>query len=176
MGVLARKLQNTKRQARVIEQLRQQDQSSYCAIFEKAFEAMVVVNEIGLILSANEAANTLLRFCDSELIGHDLGVMFPESVLGGSRYDSILELARRQKSGTPTSVKLVCKDGSLKAAEITVVEAFRSGVKVFVFILRDLSHQRQFEMAQLELKAKAEFIAAITHEARVLCLRVSHLG
>jgi PAS domain S-box-containing protein len=173
MSILDVQLHKATRSALVLEELRQQDQHSWRNIFEKAFEAMLVVNEQGIVVASNPAANTLLKFSDADLIGHNLRFLFPEAFLSQHQNDPISEFTRWQKSGSPSELDLLCKDGSLKTAEITVTEVFRDGIKMFVGILRDVKHRLQIERVQMELKAHAEFVAAITHEVRAFCSPVS---
>jgi hypothetical protein len=57
-------------------------------------------------------------------------------------------------------------DGKRVPSEMTISETVRNGSTVFVGVVRDTTQRYQLERTEQQMKAKAEFAAAISHEVR----------
>jgi PAS domain S-box-containing protein len=124
------------------------------AILDNAADGIVSVNADGYIETANAAAETLLGYPASAMIGQPLQALFPGPSLAELLYKRergagiVYEEAGRRRDGTEVPVELA----------VGVVEF--ADRRLFVFILHDLTERKRVE------KLQAEFVAAVSHELR----------
>jgi PAS domain S-box-containing protein len=146
----------------------QHEQTTWTALFDNAFDAMFVFDQSGTILSVNSSAETMSGYNGLDLIGQPMRLVFPDAFalddIGGS--PSSWTTSNCGTSRSP--IHLIRKDGTDVPSEIIITRSFRAGRIVFVGVLRDVTQRNQVEQTEMQMKAKAEFVAAITHEVRLV--------
>ncbi|CAN5584064.1 PAS domain S-box protein [soil metagenome] len=126
-------------------------------------DAMIVIDERGVILSFSAAAERLFGCTEAEMLGLNVSGLMPSP--DRQRHDSYLEryveTGERRIIGVGRVVVGMRRDGTTFPMELSVGEAIGAGPRVFTGFIRDLS-ERQRTQARLE-----ELQAELIHVARV---------
>lgn len=137
-----------------ISNLVEQRTRELAAIFENAAEAILVVNEAGVIQKANPAAAELFAYPLAEFNYLQIADLVPSlqdklSALSFSNLsDDLRETLGRRSDGTDLSVELSISPVDIKEQ------------KLFTFIIHDVTARRKVDLL------KAEFISTVSHELR----------
>jgi len=115
------------------------------AVLESASDAIITVNEEGLIESINPAAEKMFGYSPDELSGASIRVLMSEE--HASRHDNYVrryvETGRARILGTPQKLRAKRKDGSEFPIELTVTEAWVYGRRVFTGFIQDITRDEQ---------------------------------
>jgi two-component system, cell cycle sensor histidine kinase and response regulator CckA len=117
---------------------RRQTENLFRAVFEGAFEAVVICGSDGRYLDANPAACELFGYARDELIGMRLGEVAGDPVEAAEAWRTLLETGVAR--GTREFVR---PDGSVREAEFAARANVLPGVHISV--LRDVTERRQLE-------------------------------
>lgn len=139
---------------------------------ETAVDAIVTVDEAGIIRSFNRAAERLFGYAASHAIGRPISLLMPAP--HRSRHQRYIEryLATGKANiiGVGREVQAQRKDGTLVPVYLAVSEFEVSGGRRFAGVLHDISadHEARDLRRRLaraaELSAMAEMTAALAHE------------
>ncbi|MDJ0390518.1 PAS domain S-box protein [Roseomonas sp. E05] len=142
----------------VSEQQHEQDrrleaEAQYRAIVETAADAIVTIDERGVVHSANPAVTRLFGHGAAEVVGRNVAILMPERI--GSVHDGVI--ARYNATGTPhvawsgREVTARHKDGSEFPVELSLAR-WRAGDGGWRFtgLMRDISERRRAERALQE--------------------------
>jgi PAS domain S-box-containing protein len=116
-------------------------------ILRTAAEAIITIEESGIIESVNPATLRLFGYTESELVGQNVRVLMAEP--HAAAHDGYL--ARYLETGTPRIIgkgrelEARRKDGSVFPIRLSVGEARFEGRRLFTGILHDLSAQAEAE-------------------------------
>ncbi|WP_457107409.1 PAS domain S-box protein [Methylobacterium sp. P5_C11] len=146
------------------------------SILDTVPEAMVVIDEAGLIHSFSAAAERLFGYAAAEAVGRNVRILMPEPMR--SEHDGYLDRYRRTGErriiGTHRVVTGQRRDGSIFPMELAIGE-MRSGEQVFFTgFINDLT-ERQHTQARLQelqselvhvsrLSAMGEMASTLAHE------------
>jgi two-component system sensor kinase FixL len=126
-------------------------------------DAMVLIDNRGLILSFSAAAERAFGYSEAEMIGKNVSVLMPSPYR--EAHDGYLEhylrTAERRIIGIGRVVTAMRKDGSHFPMELAVGEAVAGDQQVFTGFIRDLSEKHRAE-AEIE-----ELRSGLVHAARV---------
>lgn len=170
--------------------VRRQAEIRYRAVVDTAADAIVVIDETGIVKSYNKAAEQIFDYTGSEVIGQNLAMLMPEPY--HSAHDAFI--ARYKKTGERRVIGLDRvfegrrKDGSVFPMELAVAEWADNGSRYFTGIMRDITQRREAETALKAAKdeavqataeaelaraeaeradlAKSKFLAAVSHDLR----------
>ncbi|MGV7032694.1 PAS domain S-box protein [Methylobacterium symbioticum] len=146
------------------------------SILDTVPEAMVVIDEAGLIHSFSAAAELLFGYAADEAIGQNVRILMPEPMRGD--HDGYLDRYQRTHErhiiGTNRVVTGQRRDGSTFPMELAIGE-MRSGKQVFFTgFINDLTehHRTQARLQELQselahvsrLSAMGEMAATLAHE------------
>lgn len=139
-------------------------------IVEQAADAIVVVEDNGLIVEANAAAGRLFDTAATALIGTPVRGIVPREHGGGFRDRIMTALSARES----LEVELRTVRGQPRTVEITMTRTHVDGRDVTVFIGRDVGARKELESALLRAKDAAEsavrhkddLLAGMSHELR----------
>jgi PAS domain S-box-containing protein len=144
-------------------------------IVETAAEAIVTIEETGLIESVNPAAGRMFGYTPEELIGRDVGFLMTEPHRG--RHDSYLRRYLRTGEGRVIGVGREVvgrrKDGTTVPCDLSVGEVRLRDRRLFTGVLRDATDRKcaeelrvAKEAADAANRAKDEVLAAVAHDLR----------
>lgn len=133
-------------------------------VIETVPDAMVMIDENGIIQSFSPAAEALFGYEAAEACGRNVSMLMPEP--DASRHDGYLmryhRTGERRIIGHKRRVLGKRKNGTTFPHELYVGEALSDGTKVFTGFLRDLTEREQRESALRELQAELVRISRVT--------------
>lgn len=148
------------------------------SILDTIPDAMVVIDEHGLIQSFSRAAERMFGYRAGEAVGHNVSMLMPSPYR--ERHDSYLErylhTGERRIIGVGRVVTGQRKDGTTFPIELAVGEINLPGRRLFTGFVRDLT-QRQFTEKRLQelqnelahvarVSELGQMSAALTHELK----------
>ncbi len=133
------------------------------AILESAVDAIITINDEGVIESLNPAAERLFGYSAAEMIGHNVSLLMPEP--HRSAHDSYirhyLDSGERRIIGIGREVQAQRKNGTTFPAGLSVSEVIFDGRRLFTGIVHDMSARRTAE-EQLHHAQKMEAVGQLT--------------
>lgn len=126
------------------------------SVVETAVDAVVIIDEFGVIESFNPAGEKMFGYRADEVIGHNVKLLMPEPFAAEhtSYIQRYLRTGAAKIIGVGREVQARRKDGSLFPADLAVSE-FHDGKPLFTGILRDISERKRMEAEVLQI-AEAE--------------------
>jgi PAS domain S-box-containing protein len=133
------------------------------SILETVPEAMIVLDEQGLITSFSAGACALFGYRPDEVIGRNVKVLMPQPYR--AEHDGYMANYMRTGEariiGYGRLVQAVTKDGKVFPVELAVGEARSNGRRIFTGFIRDLSSRQKTEQ-ELRQSQKMEAIGQLT--------------
>lgn len=122
------------------------------SIVETAVDAVVIIDEFGMVESFNPAGEKMFGYRADEVIGQNVKLLMPEPF--AAEHTSYLQRYLRTGAakiiGIGREVQARRKDGSLFPADLAVSE-FHDGKPLFTGILRDISDRKRMESEVLQI-------------------------
>lgn len=132
----------------------------YQAIFDNVVDGIIIIDAIGIIQSANRAAETIFGYSLSNMLGQNVKMLMPspyheehEQYLKNYR-----DTGQAKIIGTGREVVGRRQDGSIFPLELAVSEVYIGEKQLFTGLVRDISERKQNEM---EIKEREEHIKQI---------------
>lgn len=174
------KLKNAKEllEVRVKERTEQLFEISerYRSILLEAVDAIITIDQDGVIESFNPAAERMFGYSAREVLGRNITLIIPSPHKENhNRYiQRYLETGEKKIIGIGRQVTGVSRDGRIIPLYLAVSEIEAGGQRFFTGILRDISQQQEAEKALKQAKdeaesanrAKSTFLANMSHEIR----------
>lgn len=150
-----------------------ESETLYRSLFESAVDAIVVMNERGLILSANPAAGNLLGHSVRELIGREVTALMPapHNRDHQSYVRRYLETGQARIIGTGREVNALHKQGHQIPVRLSVTEIRLERRVLFIGTMHDLRDLRQ---AEEEIRSLSHQVLSIQEEERGRISREIH--
>ena len=143
---------------RAAERALQQRERHLNSILATVPDAMVVIDDHGIIISFSAAAERLFGYAEAEVLGRNVSMLMPNP--DRDRHDSYLrrylETNEPHIIGIGRIVTGLRADGSTFPMKLSVGEALSEEERLFTGFVQDLTERREFE-AQLE-QVKSELI------------------
>lgn len=163
---------------------------AYHALANTAPDAIVMVDEDNVILSANPATERIFGYTRGEMVGQNMTLLIPERLraLHSSGMERYVATGEKHIPWCGVQLPGLRKDGTEVPLEVSFGEFFDGDRHVFTGFMRDIServqHQRalgetagELEAAVRELearshqaeeagRAKSDFLATMSHELR----------
>ncbi len=145
-------------------------------IVDNAADGIMSINDVGIIVSFNIAAEKMFLYEAKEVIGENIKIIMPK--VYSDKHDAYLENYKRTGKktiiGNGRDVIGLRKGGSEFDGHLAVSEIMTEDGAIYTGIVRDVSVQKQAEQAMLEAKeaaetaalSKSEFLASMSHEIR----------
>jgi two-component system, LuxR family, sensor kinase FixL len=161
------------------ESARRYIEARYRVMVEAASDAVVCIDENGVILLANPATTKIFGYASADLIGKPLTTLMPEYLrkLHEDGFRRYLATGQRHINWHGTELTGLRKDGQEFPVEISFGEVTADGLQVFTGFIRDITERKQAEelrsslhTIQLELArvsrltTMGELAASIAHE------------
>jgi len=130
------------------------------SIINNAVDGIITINQRGIILSANPAAEKLFGYSAPEMIGNNLDMLMPEPHQSShdgylSRY---LGSGKRKIIGIGRETEGMRKDGTLFPIELSVSEAPHKGERIFTGTVHDISAHKEIALELMQYKNHLEFL------------------
>ena len=132
------------------------------SVMDSAVDAILTINERGVIKSANRATADMFGYASGELVGRDLRTLMPEPYRAEHR-DHVaryVETGEAKIIGIGREVQGLRADGTVFPMELSVGEAEVEGEKLFTGIVRDITSRKALEERLSELNAHLEQLVA----------------
>ncbi len=129
------------------QRLLHDSQARLSAVLETAVDAIVTIDDTGVVTSFNPAAERIFGYRATEVIGHDVNVLMPEPYHSEHhRYISnYLNTGKKKIIGIGREVVGRRKDGSIFPIELTVSEINYETEHLFTGIVRDITERKKSE-------------------------------
>jgi PAS domain S-box-containing protein len=146
------------RHALVSEQAARDGGAWIKAVLETAADAIVTIDEVGLIQSFNPAAERLFWYTSDEVLGKNVSCLMPQPYRGehDGYLANYLQTGTKKIIGIGREVTGQRKDGSTFPMELSVSEVLQSGQRTFTGIVRDITERLWAEQAQQEYCQRVE--------------------
>ena len=143
---------------RTREEALRQSESRMRAIVNTAVDAIITIDERGIIDSINPATEGLFGYIASEIIGKNVSMLMPDP--DRSQHDTYLANYRRTGKakiiGVGREVVAQRKDGSTFAADLAVSEVRLGDRPMFTGMVRDISERRRLERQVLDAASEEQ--------------------
>lgn len=161
---------------KLAQQALEESESRNRSIVETAADAIITIDEHGIIETFNRAAERIFGFQRSDVIGENVEYLMPEPY--ASNHDQYLENYLKTGSakiiGIGREVEGLRADGTTFPMLLAVSEIKTEGKRIFTGIIRDISDYKDAETRAVAAKeeaeranaAKSEFLAHMSHEFR----------
>jgi len=158
------------------EDLRSSEEN-YRLLVETASDAIVSIDDKGLIVFANPAIATVFGYDPTELIGKPLTRLMPEYMrkLHEGGFTRYLATGQRHINWQGTELTALRKNGEEFPVEISFGELTRDGHKIFTGFLRDISKRKQAEVALRTAMDERTRISAFREEIGIALSRQEDL-
>lgn len=127
-------------------------------------EAMIVIDERGIILSFSAAAERLFGFDEAEVLGRNVSMLMPAP--DAAKHDSYighyLTTSERRIIGIGRIVVGKRRDGSEFPMELAVGEARSDGYRIFTGFIRDLTSAQRAEFRLKELQSELIHVSRVS--------------
>jgi two-component system sensor kinase FixL len=152
-NVLAAAIRDQQRQ----EALRESE-SRMRAIVNTAVDAIITIDERGIVQTMNPATERLFGYSTDEVVGRNVSMLMPEP--DSSAHDSYLaNYIRTRKAkiiGIGREVTAKRKDGTTFAADLAVSEIRLGDRRLFTAMVHDISERRRLERQVLDAAAEEQ--------------------
>jgi PAS domain S-box-containing protein len=127
-------------------------------VVETANDAVISINQKGMIILANAASRRMFGYEAAELMGKPLAMLMPETMrkLHGAGFERYLETSERHLNWQGTELRGLRADGEVFPVEVSFGETTANGQKIFTGFIRDISQKKRDEEA---LKRSEAFLA-----------------
>jgi PAS domain S-box-containing protein len=144
---------------RAKEELKRSE-ARYRLVVEAASDAVISIDERGLIALANPATKSVFGYEPAELIGKPLTVLMPESMgpLHQAGYERYLETGQRRLNWRGTEVTARRANGAEFPVEVSFGEMTAHESKIFTGFIRDISEKKRAEEALLASRQNLSLI------------------
>lgn len=157
-----------------------QSQAQLAAILEAAVEAIISIDEKGIIQTVNASAERLFGYTAAEMLGRNVAMLMPEEY--AAEHDA--HIARYLRTGVKKIIGIGRevvgrrRDGTTFPMDLSVAEARRGGRRHFVGIARDITERKQAQEAlhrsHEELKRAIAALEARNDEVRSMTQQLWH--
>ena len=149
LGVAIEQLRREIATRKSVEEDLRSSEEKHRLLVETASDAIVSIDDKGVIMFANPAIATIFGHDPTELIGKPLTVLMPEYMrelhVGG--FAKYLASGQRHINWQGTELSALRKNGEEFPVEISFGELTRDKQKIFTGFLRDISKRKQAEVA-----------------------------
>jgi len=149
----------------------QESEARLRTIVETAVDAIITINEDGIIESVNSAVERLFGFTQEELMGNSINMLMPEPY--DKEHDGFirryLQSGEKRIIGIGREVVGKRKDGTVFPITLSVSEFFLGDRRMFTGIIHDISEQKELQEKILQSERLAiigKMAAKVAHEVR----------
>ncbi|WP_294195111.1 PAS domain S-box protein [uncultured Sphingomonas sp.] len=149
---------------RAAEQMLAESEAHMRSVLATVPDAMIVIDERGLIQSFSAAAERLFGYTEADVLGRNVSLLMPGD--HRARHDRYighyLETGERRIIGIGRIVVGERKDGTEFPMEVSVGEAHSAAGRIFTGFIRDLSEQQRAELRLKELQGELIHVSRLS--------------
>src|SRR6476469_10069944 len=138
-------------------------------------DAMVVIDEAGLILSFSAAAEKMFGYSESEVVGENVKMLMPNP--DRDRHDqyliNYLTTGKRKIIGIGRVTTALHRDGNTFPIELAVGEAWSAGRRIFTGFIRDLTERQETLLRLQDLQSELAHVGRVS-EMGTLASSLAH--
>jgi two-component system sensor kinase FixL len=138
-------------------------------------DAMVVIDETGIILSFSAAAEKLFGYAESEVLGENVSMLMPSP--DRERHDGYLrnyrETGVRKIIGIGRVTTARHRDGNTFPIELSVGEAWIDGSRIFTGFVHEITQRQQVQLRLQDLQSELAHVGRLT-EMGTLASSLAH--
>lgn len=138
-------------------------------------DAMVVIDEAGLILSFSAAAERMFGYSEGEVVGKNVKILMPNP--DRDRHDqylgNYLQTGVRKIIGVGRVTTALHRDGNTIPIELAVGEAWSDGRRIFTGFIRDLTERQQTLLRLQDLQSELAHVGRVS-EMGTLASSLAH--
>lgn len=146
IGCLICVIENISDRKSATDDLRESEER-YRSIVSTAIDAIIIIDESGIIQSINPAGEAMFGYDPSELEGRNVAILMPEP--DSSRHNeyisAYLKTGNPKIIGRPRDLDHLRKDGSVFRAELTLTEWRVGGKRNFTATIHDITERKRYE-------------------------------
>jgi PAS domain S-box-containing protein len=137
---------------------RERAESKFLGLLEAAPDAVVGVNEDGLIVLSNAATERAFGYAREELVGRSIELLVPEAPLGDhlKRREEYLADPRQRSMDPDSHLRARRKDGSEFPADISLSSVETEDGVLVAVSMRDVTERLEVQAERERLKSQAE--------------------
>jgi len=138
-------------------------------------DAMVLIDDVGSIISFSAAAEKMFGYAETEVIGENVSMLMPSP--DRERHDGYLKNYRqtgvRKIIGIGRVTTARHRDGNTFPIELSVGEAWVEGRRIFTGFIHDLTERRQADMRLRDIQAELAHVGRLS-ELGTLASSLAH--
>lgn len=138
-------------------------------------DAMVVIDELGLILSFSAAAEKMFGYSEDEVIGENVAMLMPSP--DRERHDGYLADYRRTGERKIIGIGRVTtarhRDGYTFPIELSIGEAWIGDKRIYTGFIHDITHRQQAESRLQDLQSELAHVGRVS-EMGTLASSLAH--
>ena len=149
----------------------QQARLKIASINDSLFDAVILINEVGIIQTINPATERMFGYSHYELIGSDVKILMPEPFSSEhahylhnfltTRIPKIIGKTRREVPGKRAN-------GDIFPMDLVVSEILTNGRSEFIGIIRDMTEYKHAELEMTRLReAEQHSLEDLQHELKM---------
>ena len=156
------------------------DEALALGLLEAAPDAVVLVDDTGLILRINAQAEQLFGYDRTELIGQPIEILVPQAVRPQhvQQRDGFIATPRTRPMGVGMELYALRRDGTLVPVEVSLSPMQTADGRIVISIIRDASDRKHNEREMRELNAQlqqqTQELLIANRELESFCYSVSH--
>jgi PAS domain S-box-containing protein len=118
------------------------------AIVDSLADALIIINELGIIVSFSPSAEKMFQYKKEEIIGRNIQDLIPSphKEVHNGYLENYKRTGKRKIIGFDREVNGLRKDGSIFPASLKVSEVKTEKNKLFVGLMSDLTNQKKSEL------------------------------
>ena len=128
------------------------------AVLNTVVDAIVTIDDKGIIKDLNPAAARVFGYGPEEVVGRNVKMLMPEPYRGehDGYLSAYLSTGRARMIGRGREVTGQRKDGSIFPMELAISEMVVAGQRMFTGVVRDITERKQIELHQELLVAELD--------------------
>ena len=138
-------------------------------------DAMIVIDELGTILSFSAAAEKMFGYAEADVLGENVSMLMPSP--DRERHDSYLENYRRTGERKIIGIGRVTtarhRDGFTFPIELSIGEAWLGDKRIFTGFIHDITHRQQTELRLQDLQSELAHVGRLS-EMGTLASSLAH--
>ncbi|SFU99083.1 sensor histidine kinase [Pseudoduganella namucuonensis] len=135
------------------ERALQESEARMRAVFETAVDAIITIDERGILERLNPAAERMFGYTEAEVAGRNISMLMPSPhrKLHDGYLAHYLATGEKRIIGKGREVRGLRRDGSVFPMDLAVAEMTLNGRRMFTGLVRDITERRQAEEKTLQL-------------------------